>query len=242
MKIYLLVLTLLIIGVPQHAQAQYMLGTTGMMNIPTADRQKPGTVMLGGNFLPKQVMPARFNYNTGNYFVSISFFSFLELAYRETLGKTDFMSSRPKYNQQDRSYSIRLCVWKEGTYWPGVALGANDPVADKGANTFQSYYGVVTKGFRLGGGHYLSASLGYYLEGRNNRNTRWYGNKYKGVFGGVSYTPAFCKELKMMAEYDSDGVNVGAAVRLWGHLSMHAFTHGFDCISGGVRYECTLMH
>ena len=47
MKIRLLVLTLLIIGVHQHIQAQYMLGTTGMMNIPTADRQKPGTVMLG---------------------------------------------------------------------------------------------------------------------------------------------------------------------------------------------------
>ena len=48
MRIRLLILTLLIIGVHQHIQAQYMLGTTGMMNIPTADRQKPGTVMLGG--------------------------------------------------------------------------------------------------------------------------------------------------------------------------------------------------
>ena len=46
MKIRLLVLTLLIIGVHQHIQAQYMLGTTGMMNIPTADRQKPGTVTV----------------------------------------------------------------------------------------------------------------------------------------------------------------------------------------------------
>ncbi len=133
MKIRLLVLTLLIIGVHQHIQAQYMLGTTGMMNIPTADRQKPGTVMLGGNYLPKQMMPARFDYNTGNYFVSISFFSFLELAYRETLIKGDYISSKPKYNQQDRSYSIRLCVWKEGKFLPGIALGANDPIADKGA-------------------------------------------------------------------------------------------------------------
>ena len=135
MRIRLLILTLLIIGVHQHIQAQYMLGTTGMMNIPTADRQKPGTVMLGGNYLPKQMMPARFDYNTGNYFVSISFFSFLELAYRETLIKGDYISSKPKYNQQDRSYSIRLCVWKEGKFLPGIALGANDPIADKGATT-----------------------------------------------------------------------------------------------------------
>ena len=75
MRIRLLILTLLIIGVHQHIQAQYMLGTIGMINIPTADRQKPGTVMLGGNYLPKQMMPARFDYNTGNYFVSISFYN-----------------------------------------------------------------------------------------------------------------------------------------------------------------------
>lgn len=42
MRIRLLILTLLIIGVHQHIQAQYMLGTIGMINIPTADRQKPG--------------------------------------------------------------------------------------------------------------------------------------------------------------------------------------------------------
>lgn len=242
MKIRLVILTLLVMGMHQHISAQYMLGTTGMMNIPTADQQAPGTVMLGGNYLPKEVMPSRFNYNTGNYFVSTSFFSFLELAYRETLGKTDFMTSKPKYNQQDRSYSIRVCPWKEGKYLPGLALGANDPIADKGANSFQSYYGVITKGFRLGGGHYLSASLGYYLEGKKNSDTKWFGNKYKGIFGGVSYTPAFCKELKLMAEYDSDGVNMGAAVRLWKHLSLHAFTHEFNCVSGGIRYECTLIH
>ena len=104
-----------------------------------------GNSDVGRKLSAKQMMPARFDYNTGNYFVSISFFSFLELAYRETLIKGDYISSKPKYNQQDRSYSIRLCVWKEGKFLPGIALGANDPIADKGANTFQSYYGVITK-------------------------------------------------------------------------------------------------
>lgn len=174
MKTRLLILILSIISIHQSIYAQYMLGTTGMMNIPTADRQAPGTVMLGGNYLPKQVMPSRFNYNTGNYFVSISFFSFLELAYRETLIKGSYMSSKPKYNQQDRSYSIRLCVLKEGKYLPGLALGANDPIADKGANTFQSYYGVISKGLHFAGENRLSVSLGYYMEGKKNSDTKWY--------------------------------------------------------------------
>ena len=40
MKIRLLVLTLLIIGVHQHIQAQYMLGTTGMIFLPPTGRSR----------------------------------------------------------------------------------------------------------------------------------------------------------------------------------------------------------
>lgn len=54
MKIRLLIMTLLMAGICHHVQAQYMLGTTGMMNIPTADRQKPGTVMLGETICPNR--------------------------------------------------------------------------------------------------------------------------------------------------------------------------------------------
>lgn len=39
----------------------------------------------GGNYLPNGMTP--FNFNTGNYFVNITFLSFLELSYRCTLQK-----------------------------------------------------------------------------------------------------------------------------------------------------------
>ena len=84
MKIRLLVLTLLIIGVHQHIQAQYMLGTTGMMNIPTADRQKPGTVMLGGNYLPKTDDACTIRLQHRKLLCEHQFLFLLELAYRET--------------------------------------------------------------------------------------------------------------------------------------------------------------
>ena len=47
---------------------------------------------------------------------------------------------------------------------------------------------------------------------------------------------------KFMAEYDTHQVNLGLSAKLWKHLSLNAFTEGFDCIAGGVRYECTLWH
>ena len=43
-----------------------------------------------------------------------------------------------------------------------------------------------------------------------------------------------------MAEYDSDAVNVGASVRLFGHLSAHLFCYDFKNVCGGLRYEVEL--
>lgn len=92
-------------------KAQYTMGTTGMMNIPTAEMQQTGTFMIGGNYLPEELNP--FKYNSGNYFVNITFFSFLELNYRCILLKSDYMAKKPKFNQQDRSLSVRLRPLKE---------------------------------------------------------------------------------------------------------------------------------
>lgn len=66
--------------------AQYSIGNTGLLNIPTADMQETGTFMGGGNYLPNGMTP--FNFNTGNYFINITFLSILEMSYRCTLLKT----------------------------------------------------------------------------------------------------------------------------------------------------------
>lgn len=221
-------------------EAQYTMGTTGLLNIPTAEMQEAGTFMGGVNYMPEQLMPKRFGYNTGNYFVNMTFFSFLEINYLATLIKSTHMSQKAAYREQDRSYSIRIRPLKEGKYHPALVLGANDPLADKGINTFQSFYGVLTKGFDLARGHRVAVTLGYYIPGK--KKAPYFGNQYDGAFGGISYTPAFYKQLSVMAEYDSTGFNIGAAAKLWKHLSLHLFTREFNCLSGGIRYECTLIH
>src|SRR5574344_581704 len=67
-------------------KAQYSMGNTGLLNIPSADMQETGTFMGGGNYLPEGMTP--FAFDTGNYFVNITFLSILELSYRCTLLKT----------------------------------------------------------------------------------------------------------------------------------------------------------
>ena len=44
-------LLLLLLGCSMGVQAQYSMGNTGLLNIPTADMQKAGTFMGGGNYL-----------------------------------------------------------------------------------------------------------------------------------------------------------------------------------------------
>lgn len=214
-------------------RAQYSMGNTGLLNIPTADMQETGTFMGGGNYLPNGMTP--FSFNTGNYFVNVTFLSILELSYRCTLLKTTRYDGKQGYFQQDRSMSARIRPLKEKKYLPSIVIGTNDPFKDTGTNYFATVYGVLTKSFSIIQGDRLAVSAGYYIP-LNNHSVQ------KGPFGGISYSPASCREVAFMVEYDSDGINVGAAARIWKHLSIHVFTREFNCISGGIRYECRLLH
>lgn len=85
--------TLLAIGISlsiansQLSIAQRSLGTSGLLNIPSADMQEDGTFMAGGNYLPEEMLPREWGYNSGNYFVNLTFLPFMEVAYRCTLLK-----------------------------------------------------------------------------------------------------------------------------------------------------------
>lgn len=225
-------LLLLLLGC-RGVQAQYSMGNTGLLNIPTADMQEAGTFMGGGNYLPEGMTP--FNFNTGNYFVNITFLSFLELSYRCTLQKAKRYDGKEGYFHQDRSMTARVRPLKEGKFHPSLLLGVDDPFKNTGINYFATAYGALTKGFSIAKGDRLALTAGYYFP-LNDHSIK------NGPFGGISYSPAFCREMSFMAEYDSEGFNVGAAARLWKHLSIHVFTREFNSISGGIRYECRLLH
>ena len=75
--------------------AQFTTGTTGLLNMPTAEMQRDKTFMFGGGFLEKHATPARWTYNTLNYYINITLFPWLEVAYDCTLHKA--MKCDPVY-------------------------------------------------------------------------------------------------------------------------------------------------
>ena len=203
--------------------------------------QPDGTFMAGANYLPREILPPKWGYNSGNYFVNMTFLPFMEVAYRCTFLRGKFTGGNKL--QQDRSVSLRLRPLKEGRWWPSVAIGSNDAFTTgalnmftevKGNRFFSSVYGVATKHFGLGG-HDIGVTLGGNIPFRKD--------SYKqGVFGGVSYSPGFCRLLTLTVEYDTtDAINVGCSARLFNHLSLHAFCYDFRAVSGGIRYEFQLI-
>lgn len=218
--------------------AQYSLGMTGLLNTPGADMQPDGTFMAGGNFLPKEMMPDMWNYNSGNYFLNITFFPFMEVAYRCTLLKGEYKAGN-KW-QQDRSVSLRLRPLKESRYVPAVVIGSNDVFTTNELNAFNttggnryfaSIYGVATKHIYVGE-HVFGMTFGSYFFSKNTL--------YKGVFGGLKYTPAFLQPVSIIAEYDANGVNAGITARLFHHFSLYAFAYDFKAVSCGLRYETVI--
>lgn len=68
-----LILFLLFFVMIGAVHAQFTYGTTGLLNMPTADMQRDKTFMFGGGFLEKHATPARWTYNTFNYYLTSLF-------------------------------------------------------------------------------------------------------------------------------------------------------------------------
>lgn len=137
------IFTVLFLMVNITGKAQTMYGTTGLLYAPTAEMQKDKTFMIGGSMINHSIYRSAYwnshdEYNpyTYNYYLNITFFSCLEIAYACTLVKGIYnnvgwpQQTWGKFVNQDRSFHGRLRLWKEGWWkpWtPQIVLGANDP-------------------------------------------------------------------------------------------------------------------
>lgn len=121
-----------------HVSGQFTYGTTGLLNMPTGDMQKDKTVLIGGGYLSKHATPYRWNYDTWNYYVGITFFPWLEVAYTCTIFD-EWVGSKGSVHMlnQDRNFSARLRLWKEGWWkeWtPQIVVGVNDVTSAAGGD------------------------------------------------------------------------------------------------------------
>lgn len=221
--------------IPMVSMAQFTYGTTGLLHMPTADMQRDKTFMAGGGYLDKHATPDVWNYDTWNYYINITFFPWLEVAYTCTIFDDYVSRGNALIHRinQDRNFSGRLRLWKEGWWkeWtPQIVIGGNDVLhgsdeggdigavegSGTGGNTFyQRYYIAATKHLFWYGDWGIHAAYVY---------SKRIGHQFDGVAVGVDYQFALKGDefyhkaingLNLMAEYDSKFVNIGARYTLW---------------------------
>jgi len=230
-------ITLLLLLLPLAVASQTVIGTEGLLNVPTADMRHAGTFDGGASLIDNDLLYSK-NYKTGIYYINFTPFSWMEITYRETLLKTRKSAAEPKkigYYQQDRSTTLRLRPLREGRWWPSVVVGANDIYSDHGGSRYACFYGVATKNIALPRIGTLGLTAGYAY-------ARKKGTTYDGVMGGFSFSPAFWPALRIMGDYDTRGFNVGAGAILFKHLCLTCFTNKMKGVNATVSYRYTIKY
>ena len=230
-------------------KAQTVIGTNGMMNIPTADMKPAGTFDGGASLIQKELLYDK-DYYTGLFYITFTPFSWIELTFRETFREYNY---NPKtegktgtYTNLDRSVSARIRPLKEGKYWPSIVIGSNDfyTEGEKTSNYYACVYGVASKHFPLDNVGTFEATVGYSFPIKKSRLKHLSdpNPSYDGVMGGLSFSPAFFPDMRVMGEYDTHGFNFGLGAFLFRHLNVTCFTREFKGINATLSYQYTIPY
>ena len=190
---------LLMVAGLQHTRAQYVYGTTGLLHAPSADMQRDKTFLCGFSYLQVAATPKHWNYDTWNYYINITLFPWLEVGYTCTLHKIGLpqYGYSYKFRNQDRQFSARLRVWKEGWWkeWtPQIVVGANDPSTNDVLGDPNNVY---------------NKRLDYH------RNGPVAGVNFQFALPATSFWMKAVNGLNVIAEYDSYSVNCGIGYNFW---------------------------
>lgn len=254
-KMIRVVVLLLLLLTAQIAVAQQYSGMSGLIQTPSADMDSAGVARIGAHFLNKHFTPDhRYwyydgkKYNTADFYISLTPFSWVELGFTLTLfrhkaNQSEHPNDKDGYNTKDRYFSIKFLPLKEGKWYPAVAIGATDFLSSnpfKGtSNTsvngfWRNYYIALTKHLDLRR-HELGATVAYryYLAK--------YNHKWQGVTAGVTYRPAFARNFRAIVEWTGCDVNIGIDCVLWRHLMLQASLQNGKWPSAGLAYVVDLF-
>ena len=235
--------------IPLSGKAQQYTGISGLLHVPSADMHHEGDACIGIHYLDKNMLPDvgflynNEKYNTYDYYLSITPYSWIELSYVCTK-RMDMVDGEPVYKRKDRNFSMKIRPLQEGKYWPAVAIGCND-VASSVASIitsnndnvqlyFQNYYLATTKHFDLGGNE-LGVTLAY------RYYTRDYNAKWNGIVGGVTFRPSFFPQARAIAEWTGNEFQIGIDALLFRHIFIQASLKDFKYPCVGLCFQTNLL-
>ena len=239
--------------------AQFTYGTTGLLHMPTADMQQDKTFMAGGGYFDKHATPDRWSYNTWNYYINITFFPWLEVAYTCTI--FDEMRGSVHMMNQDRNFSGRLRLWKEGWWkkWtPQIVIGLDDPGSHESYGGGEIISGNTGSSNNYATRYYIAATKHFEFEtiGKLGVHVAYIYGKAKGIpeykrpAAGVNFRLSLIEEkfyqralngFNFMAEYDARTVNLGFNYAIWkDRINLLCAWNECKHFSGGIQFKICL--
>lgn len=217
------------ISFPDVLGAQNIMGTTGLVTIPTARMQNDGTLSAGISYIDRKHQEYfEGTKDIANAWINFTFLPFLELAVR--LNRPLNYPYKTYTYSFDRTPMFRLRALKERKYIPAIVLGIHDMASTSNSGTvyFNATYIVLSK--RLND---FDIHLGY---APPIMKARYY--QLNGLFGGVSYIPH--KNISLLAEYDTKTVNAGVHFEFFKHFGINLSTIKFDSFAAGMNCKVVL--
>ena len=230
----IIVISILLVLTCVQIKAQYMYGTTGLLQMPTAEMQRDKTFMIGAGLISPQIIPSQEwwgNYYTMNYYINITIFPWLEIGYDCVLVKAKpgiyhwVPETYGKFVNQDRSFHGRLRVWKEGWWkkWtPQIVVGLNDPTTgswEGGSSSndqrnngfFCRYYVAATKHLEFDKIGELGIHAAYVWNKKDvhHLNGPCLGANLRFDLPRSNFWTKAANGLNVIAEYDSQTINAG---------------------------------
>lgn len=227
--------------------AQQYVGFEGLIHLPSADMDTVGVARIGAHYMPKRMMPEQMTldgerFNSLTNYISVTPFRWIEIGYGYTLWKVH--KDRNPQNEtgfftKDRYFSVKLQVVRESEWWPSVAVGGNDVwgSSDHGesrSNYMKNFYGALSKHVELGG----NILGGHVVYRQWNRD---YNHKWNGLLGGVTFQPAFYTPLRVVGEWDGNGVNIGADCRLFRYFLLQCSLQEMRSFTAGLSFNIQLL-
>lgn len=240
-------------------RAQFLDGSSGFLQTPTADMNPSGTFMITNNYLNKHTVNGIYwGYDTFGYAIDITFWSRLEVCYSMTLfdGKR---RENPSFRDmitfnQDRHFSAKFLFLKENEFgwnWvPAIAAGIVDPttggaldyteadVSLGGNGFFNRYYVVATKHFNTPLGEF-GVHAGYQYSKRIDFPIH-------GPCGAINWRPKWLQndwiKMNLIGEYDARTWNAGVILSVYkDHFDLMFELQNMQWISFGARYKLVLF-
>lgn len=243
----LIILTLAFLFGMTKGLAQQYVGTPGLIHAPSAEMDTAGVARIGAHYVEKHMIPDDMKcdgekFNSLTNYLSITPFSWIELGYGYTLWKlhrNKDVTQKTGFYAKDRYFSVRLRPLDEGKYWPAVVVGGNDvwgtgDEGQSGSNYYRNFYVAATKHIDLGG-NLIGVHVAY------RKWKRDYNEKWNGIVGGLTFQPSFYQQLRLIGEYDGDGLNAGVDCEVFRYLLLQASLQQGKYFSAGVCLRIGLL-